>query len=89
MKSTDFASKDMYGESSRNRKVAEMVTNMLRNSVVNTDKNMVRVPSRGSRMFDTQHMNQFVSQSHFGGVATVSTMRSKNLLNEYSKLKNH
>lgn len=65
-KSTDFGSKDMYKQSSCDHSMGHSLTNVMRNQVVNLEQNMSsNMKTRNQIMFDTQHLNKFISNSKF------------------------
>lgn len=79
LKSTDFASKGLYKESSRTKHTAGQISEILRHNIINSQHNLiVNLEDPGSKqIFDSVHMQQFVSKSMFSAEASSSTIKQK------------
>lgn len=74
MKSTDFASKDLYKESSSHKETKSRISSVMRQNIVNSDMNLVKKPV-GKELYSSQHMNIFVKRSRYGADGSHSSVK--------------
>ena len=72
MKSTDFASRDMYKQSSHSKKMRNKISAVFKRSIINADINLAGKQEGRVPLFDSTHMNQFVHNSQFGVNSSLS-----------------